>query len=308
MKMIYQGVDITKNVEVLKCNIDDNAGGSADSIELNFADNQKLWSKWRPAKGESLEVIEEKFNTGTMYVDHLEQRRGIFIMKALSIPQNAKTPRTQSWENVRFIEFASEIANRYGFKLETYNIENYHYESVHQIDQTDFEFLSFRCLLEGYVLKVNEQKLIIYDEEYFEHQIPVKTIYGGDFDGDFNFKSISTGLFSECSLKYTHKTGLVINSTFRPPITLSGPVLKKSILVSSQAEANRFTKNFLREANKGEYIGRFSINFGNDIAAGSVIRIVGVGIADGNYFVYKATHSIVNKKTTLLVRRPLEGY
>lgn len=307
MNIIYEGVDITNSIEVKKADIYDNAGGIADSLELIFADTKGLWSKWKPQKGHKVQMQKDGTNSGTMFIDYLEQRRGLFTIKAISIPLKAKAPNTRVWEDIRLYEFAGEIANKYGFKLETHGVENWQYKRVDQIELTDFEFLAYRCMLEGYMLKLYDNKAIIYGEQYQEQQKSIKAISQLDIDGDFNFKSISTGLFECCKVQH-YTPSEIIQVEYKPKPAPGGAVLKKNIYMSSKAEGERYAKGFLRAVNKYEHTGKITIESDSSLAAGCNIDITGVGIADGKYFIEQLATRLVDNKSTLRLRRPLEGY
>jgi len=303
MQIIYEGSDITGAVEIKNANIVDNAGGVADSLELWLDDPKGFWSQWKPQKNHRVRIKESGFDSGMMYVDELEQRRGLFIIRALSIPQEAKTDNTKAWESVRFMELATEISGKFGFSLQTYGIQNHLYDRVDQVEQADFEFLAWRCLLEGYSLKITDGKVVIYEERYMESQTPVKTIYKDQLDGDYSFRSKSTGIYGACRVSYGN-----ISYEFRP-VGSSGPTLKEAeIPVSSKGEAERFAKNLLRFRNKYEHSGYCTIELDPGIAAGNMIQVSGVGLADGKYFCYQVVHKLVDKKTFMRLHRPLEGY
>ena len=76
MRLIYEGTDITKDVEINKAMIVDTSGGEADSLEIRFSDTQRLWSKWRPEKNHRIELNKQGFSSGEMYIDAWEQIPG----------------------------------------------------------------------------------------------------------------------------------------------------------------------------------------------------------------------------------------
>jgi len=303
MQLIYEGQDITGAVEIKKADIVDNAGGMADSLELWFDDPQGFWSQWKPQKNHKVRLKESGFDSGLMYVDELEQQRGLFIIRALSVPQEAKTDNTKAWESVRFMELATEISGKYGFGLQIYGVQNHLYDRVDQVEQADFEFLAWRCLLEGYSLKITDGKVIIFAERYMESQAPVKTIYKEQLDGDYSFRSKSTEIYGACRISYGN-----ISYEFRP-LGTSGPTLKiTDIYVSSQGEAERFSQSLLRSKNKYAQLGYCTIELDPGLAAGNMIQIQGVGMADGKHLCWQVIHRLVGKKTFLRLRRPVEGY
>ncbi|MDF2591972.1 MAG: hypothetical protein K0S75_1438 [Clostridia bacterium] len=305
MKAIYQGVDITNEIDIIKANIIDNASGIADSIELVASDTKKLWSKWKPLKGDTIALEQGNLKSGIMFVDQLEQISGKFTIKAVSTPLQAKTARSRHWENIRFLELAKDIAGNYGFTVYSYGITDWLYEIVDQIEQPDFHFLHERCILEGYCLKITDSKVVLYDERYLEQQATVKDIYLDDIDIDHEFKTVTVGLYSSCEVQTAD--GL-IKALYRPLSPPSGPILRKNIYVSSQAEAERFASGLLRYTNKLENFGRIQIEQDTGLAAGSNVNLIDIGLLDGKAFAHQVIHKIVNNKTILKLRKPLEGY
>lgn len=301
-------MDITDEIKIHKADITDNAGGIADSTELVFSDTEGLWSKWKPQKGDKIEVKKDGFFSGIMYIWHIEQQRGLFILKSCSLPLSSKTKNTKSWENIRFLNLSNEIAVKYGFKLETYNIQDYFYERIDQVEQTDFDLLAFRCMLEGYMLKICNKKIIIYDEEYQEQQSSAYTINYEDIDGNYNFKTISAGLFSSCILSCSNYRG-ILKSEFKPALAPVGPALViNNIYASNQGEINRFARGLLRSENKKETTGKLQIEYNPGLAAGCNTNVSGIGLFDGKYFIETITHKLVDGKSFIKLRKPLEGY
>jgi hypothetical protein len=307
MNVIYQGIDISNSIDIIKADICDNASGVADNIELVASDIEKLWNKWKPQKNDTIIIKQGSFSSGTMFVDHIEQSPGKFVIKAISVPLEAKTPNSRYWEHVRFLELAKDIASKYGFIVETFGITNWLYENVAQIEQADFEFLHYRCLLEGYCLKITDKKVVIYDERYLEQQAIVKSIYLDDLGTDYEMKSVAVGLHNSCEVQCSRAEG-VITSIYKPQIALVGPILKKNIYLSDQAEADRFARGLLRYANKFEISGRIQIEPDTGLAAGCNVKLVDAGLMDGKNFVYQTIHKLVSNKTVLRLRKPLEGY
>ena len=309
MNILYNAVDITNNVEPLKVSLTDNAGGVPDSIDCVFSDTSELWSKWNPKKNDTLEVKQSGYSTGLMYIDELIQNAGIFKVKALSIPQHSKTARSQGWENVRFLEFVNEIAGRYGFTVQTYGIENFLYKRVDQIEQADFSFLAYRCMLEGYALKINNKNVVIYNENLLEQKdlnSANSVIYKSDILNNFEFKNKSTDIFSKCLIKSSGSNGFS-QGQFEDK-NVYGATLTKQIYCSDQGEANRFAKGYLRAANKQMITGTFPIKLNTNYAAGINVEVKKIGMFDGKYFIDKLVHDLMNDRTNICLRKQLEGY
>ncbi|QGQ97055.1 phage late control D family protein [Paenibacillus psychroresistens] len=308
MNIIYNGADITGSVQPTKLQLTDNSGGKPDSLEISFSDSDGVWSKWKPVKNDTIQILESGFDSGIMFVDQLSQSAGMFGIMALSIPQASKTARTQGWEKVRLLEIVTEIATRYGLSLQTYNIANHLYERIDQQEIADFVFLADLCLAEGYALKINNLSLVIYDE-YAQEQIaadPKLSLFGeGNINDSFEFLNESTEIYQKC-IVCSNGTEYIEGSYSATDIL--GPTLKRSVYATNQAEANRWAKGLLRSYNKHMITGSLSINLNTNYAAGTNISVEDIGLFDGKYAIHSLTHDLINNKTSLSLRKPLEGY
>ncbi len=309
MDIIYNKVNINNDVEPVVLKLKDNAGGKPDSINIAFSDTKGLWSKWNPKKNDTLQVKHNGYDTGLMFIDELTQNSGTFGIKALSIPQQSKTARSQGWENVRFLEFVNQIAAKYGFEVKTYNVVNYLYQRVDQIDQADFDFLAYRCMLEGYTLKIYNKTIAIYDEhEEEQKEVDQKNsiIYENQILRNFVFKNVSTDIYQKCIVKSNGINGYIKGEYSAKDIF--GPVLNKLIYCSNQAEADRYAKGLLRYENKKMISGSFSTQLNTNWAAASNVEVRQVGMFDNKYFIDSLTHDLICSETYLRLRKPLEGY
>lgn len=309
MKIIYNDINITNDVKINRASITDNCGGRADKIQCIFSDINKNWRNWSPKKGDTLVLVNDKFSSGKMFIDELYISRGIYKINAISTPLNSKIAKSRVWESITFKSLVNDLANEVGLTVETYYINDWIYERIDQMDETNLEFLNRICILEGYNLKITDGKVVIYDERTLESSTEVLKVTEKDILGDYDFKVISSGLYSSSSLEYlTHKNEF-IRYSFTPTNPILGPILKlKNIKVSSYAEAERFTKNLLRYNNKYETSGSFAIKANSEIGAGNVIKIEDLGSFNGKYFIDKVIYNTTNNQSNLQVRKVLEGY
>lgn len=54
MNLIYNNINIINDVLVTKAVINDNSGGIADSIEIEFSDSKCEWRNWNVKKNDTL--------------------------------------------------------------------------------------------------------------------------------------------------------------------------------------------------------------------------------------------------------------
>ena len=302
MELIYNGVDIGSSITLQTANLIDSAGGRFDSIELEFEDSAGDWSRWKPALGDTVRLIQDGFDTGTCYVDGLGQRRGIFRITALSASVEVKEPRSRSWERVRFSEIVQDCADRYGFAVLMYGMDDPLYDWVGQHELPDFEFLSQRCTLEGATLKINNGTVIVWKKSVLEEREPVKGVSALDFCGtpDYNRRG---DLYRVVTVSFEG-----ISGSFTAPVGDGMDIVIPNIFVSSIAEAQRFAAGIAREHNAlGETI-EGTVPLDLTIAGGSLVTITGLGTGDGVYVVDEVEHHLQERQSDLTLRKRLRGY
>lgn len=296
MKCIYEGKDITNDISIRSAKVIDRAGEKLDCIELEVNDHESEWSAWKPDKNHQVSIEEGGFSSGVMYVHSIKQLKDAIKMICLPIKDEDKEKYTKSWEDVTLMELLNEIANKHSLKLKTYNLVNHRYKFVNQIEQSDFIFLHKRCVLEGYVMKITDNCLVVYDELWMETQEPI-IIQRDEVIGNFDYKTYATQVYGSAKLG---------DYIFDDP-NHRGPTLLVDAVASSIGEAERFTKNSLRAINKYENKMQFSIKFNPGIAAGCMIETKGFGIADNLYYAYVVEQSPTTDQTVLTLRKNTMG-
>lgn len=306
MKILYEGVDIYPDISVHRCYHDMYAEKQSDELLLKLNDTRELWDSWNPKKGDTIAIEDGAAKTGKMFVESVVPESGIITLRAYSVPQSAKDTRSKSWEKVKFLQLAQEIAGRHGLTLETYGITDQTYDYVEQNNLADFAFFQNRCTLEGAAFLVYDGKLVVYDEARMESQQPVDTITITPAN-DFEYRDEGTNAYGSAEAV---NGGLI--GTFTAPS--GGDKVLRRILpfrMTDQSEADRFAKGLLRDANKNATVGTlWTGSLLRDYAAGSVVTLATEGVKswDGTAFISWIRHDYVKTRSKLYLRKPLEGY
>lgn len=302
-KVLYNGVDVTEDIDIAMLTVTEDCGDTPDTIDLIANSSEDQWVAWEPKKGDMLEITHEGYSSGTMVIDEQKEDCGQIILGAISAPPDRKTQRSQSWENVTLITIANEIAARYSFTAEFYGVEPMSYQRVDQTSKGDFVFLAERCAIEGCKMKLCAGKLVVYSEHTMELAAPVKTIARENFIEPPNFKN-NSDIYSSCVLISGGITGVYVDAAVAGGAQLS----ISGYEASSQGEAERFAKNMLRNKNKRERSGDFSTALDATITAGNTVAISGVGLADGTYFIENARHCFAEEISEFTARKIFERY
>lgn len=300
LKVFYNGTDITDDISINSCIHDMYACSTADTLTLKFNDINKVWDGWKPQNEDLISITCGVAKSGAMYIDSVIPEKGLMTLRATSIPPTAKTINNKSWENVRLLQLAKEIADRHGLGFKSYGVTDRLYSYVRQENKPDFEFLQQRCELESLAFLVYDKKLILYSEEYLEKQTPVKTIKV-DTDKNFTYTDNAQKGFRKITIKNGDLTGTATSS--------NGLSKAKEIVISTyisgQDEANRFAKGILRQENKNLKTGIFKDAIMRDFSAGSIMNIETPGTKswNGKAFISHIRQDYVNSISKIFFRK-----
>lgn len=306
MKLLYEGIDIAGKISINRCEHETNAERECDRLLLRFNDADGLWNFWKPVRGEKVQLVDGADDTGIMYITSIEPENGLFTLRAISMPLSGETVTSRSWEDVRLLQIGQDIASKHGLKFKVYDVTDRVYKYIKQERMTDFEFLHWRCQLEGCAMIIYDGALILYDEHKTESQAATDTIEVGA-DGFFKYFDDSATSYGSAEIVSGNFRG-----TYKDANANTGRVLrpKKAIDCSSNSEALRFAKGLLRQANKNARTGSFRRKLSRAYAAASVVNIKTgkASVWDGKIFITRTRHDFLTGETKVFFRKPLEGY
>lgn len=307
-------------------------------------------SDWMPVKGATLDITlctynwqglyDGEFDTtlGTFEVDEIEMTSAPDVVNikavAISVGDDStlrSTLRSKTWENISVRKVANDIAWENGMKLFWDCDDNPDIDKLEQNDESDLSVLQKVCDDAGFALKITTDTIIVFDEAKYEQAEPVIEIYHpgtniiadiAEADGTptpdrifhstgYSFKTKIRDVYKKCHIKYTNdQDKSVIESTFTDPNKSDGATLEIHQQVTSQAEADRLAKKKLREKNRDECTGSYSLDGCQFLCAGETIEMIGFGVFSGRYIVTQAKHDISGSGyvTSIDVRRCLIGY
>lgn len=324
MNLYYNGTDIYNDVSVNYCIHEMFAEKQADTLVIRFNDTKGVWSKWNPADGDVIQFKEGASDTGKMFLHSMKPENGLFTIWAMSMPKSGATKKSKSWEGVRFLQIANEIAGNHGLTFQNYGCEDQVYPYLKQENETDFALFSRLCTLEGCQMLIYDGNLLAYNEAYIEAQ-PVAGSLEVDENGNFTYQDNRSACYGSCEISSGSFSGQfnapnASSTAILRPSTISEAELRVpglplshdriAIQSSSNAEATRFAKGLLRNANKYGHMGQFSKSLLTGYAAASLLQLQTTKASawNGSVFVYKVRHDFVGNKSTVYFRDLLEGY
>lgn len=303
--LIYQGTDIIDSVEVGIASYDTIADCTqADTLRLTFSTKDDGWANWRPAIGDRTEYRRDGASTGLLYVYDFDVQKTYTTLYLSSMPPTVSAPAKQSkkWEKVYLSQIGGDIAGKHGMKFELMQMEDIFYDAK-QIDkgQSDAAFLGELAKQESAALIFYDGQIIMVSEAELEQQEPV---YELDMEGTtYDCIDKSDSAYGRATVKSGAIVGMFAAGK-GSELSVSG------LRVSSEAEAARAAKGNLRNANKNLAILSVMMKIVPKLTAGITMTLEGDKPSgwDGTLFAYRIRHEWHNDKTTVFLRKPLEGY
>lgn len=307
MILRINGIDITSDVDVQIINaiFTQYANSLNDTLQLSVADTEGLWSSWINDKINTIQIIQDEFDTGTLYPHKIVFENNKFNIIARSMPPSRISKRSKKWKEVTFDEIGSEVASNLNLRYSSFGIDgSIFYELIKQKAQSDLSFFSFLCMLEGYGMLIFNEQLVVYDIKKMESE-SLDNVSLSEA-GVYRFTMNETCKFGSCTVSYSKDDGedeSGYTGTFSNGDGY-GDLVVEDLEVTSDAQALRWAKGLLREANKNYLSGYYSKPFHSTHSPGTAITLKAEKSVqiDGPFFIEKIEYDFKNNKTVTHIR------
>lgn len=337
LKVLYENKDITKYIEQDLINFSySDSLNEFDSLDLTIQNRELLWmNEWYSLKGDKIECWLYLYNwetnneveiyIGTFYVDRVSYSGlpDIVTISALSVDIISNVmddKKNRVWEAVTFEKIAKDIAKECNLELVFDCKFNREYKRVEQKLESYFNFLKRLGTEIGVIIKLYNDRLIIFEEELYEKREP-KFIFNRKNIKSYSLETDDTDTYAGCKISYydsylgekieekfftKQRKGykrntqrvLFINQEKEPP---GNTKAQKREYLSKIAE------KALREKNKQAIRGTLEVMGKEElICVGDVISLENFGIFTGKYLITSINTDLKNYDLSLEIRMVLD--
>ena len=306
LEITYKGKKLDEKIQerITSFTYTDIASGASDSVSLTLENIDKKWlNAWFPEKGSTITVKlvvknweksgkKRTFTCGTFVIDDISfsGRPLTATIGAVAVPADTgfkATKKSKTWEDVTIEQIASKVAETAGIKL-YYNAPTIKINEIEQSKETDSSFLYSLCAKYGLAMKVYNQKLVIFDEEEYEKKQRIVTVDEKDM-ATWNFNTTVDGTYTGVKLTYTKPSS---NKTTSVTVGTSERLYEYDAQVDSQYDAELQAKARLRSENKKAKTMEMKIMANEEVIASTIIKVTGLGKANGLYYVDQVKRNI----------------
>ena len=337
INIIYEGKDITGDLSPYLRGFTyiDNLD-KGDNVTLSLT-GDKWINEWAILKGDKITVEIGVINwrnegdnrilkCGTFTIDDLSFSGIPDTMNisgtSIDITKDLKgVKKDNTWENISLKEIAQEISKTYSMDLFYDCTEEFIFDKVDQMKESDSSLLARISKEQGMILKITMDKIIIFDEKKYEDKETVIT-----FDKTnlmkYDLQCDDLEVYDACELTfYDPFLGELLKSKYEAPISefykiKTGKILYENIdtkvIGNTKEEKEKFlndrAKKILRSKNKNETKMKISYMGDPEYLAGITTKILGFGRYDGVYLITSVTHDVTKKYTCSLNMRRRLGF
>ena len=157
--LLYNGQNITKQVDIIECVLRDVSGGESDCLNLRL-DHAEEWFRMGPQKNDTIQVKRGGYDSKTLYLNTVVPEDGAYRIYATGAKCAPMAPRSQSFADIGFGAIMGICAGECGMGAKTFGVTTPAYEYILRDNLSAPAFLERLAAREGAVLKAMDGKFI----------------------------------------------------------------------------------------------------------------------------------------------------
>ncbi len=297
MELFYEGVNITKEVQITSAKGRDVSGGRADSLDLTLG-AAHCWHRWNPQPDDRVELTCNGYSTGELYVNTIAPENGEYRILATALRAGAGRKANGSFEGKTLEETVKICAAACGMDYRIFGLDGkVRYPYLLRKDEGCAAFLSKIAGWEGAVLKTYSGRFTMIGI-LAAQALPA-------------FETISISAKQEC-VSYQRRESKLKSLTVKTPfasvmarddtVTKGNDRVICAIPARDQVTAGRWARGMLLNENRKAERLTIESTFRSVWSAMVRIDVAGETEANGSWIIDEVEHDFVNgiSRATLL--------
>lgn len=302
MKIIYEGVDITKDVTVTSAVCKDYSRGKSDSLDITF-DHANRWYQWKPQNGDKIEIEHRQYKTGSMFISAISPEGNRYRILATAAKYGARQKASKCYQDTTLESLMQIVSAEAGMGYKIYGLDPKRaYRCLIRHDESAAAFLSRLAAMEGAVLKCYAGKFTMIGIDAAQSLPAAETIALTTRQAGVIYQKVETE-------KY--KTFEVLSGsadiTAQDMAVQTG--LRKTVCelpARDNATAGRWARGLLLSHNRKAEMLEIETDFRPEWSAMVRLDVTGKTAMDGKWIIDAAVHDFVQNTTKASLLRVID--
>lgn len=302
MRLYYEDVDITDQVQIASAVVRDVSCGRADSLEL-VVNNAAAWYAWQPAGNDRIRVTQDGYDSGDMYLNAIAPEEDSYRIIASGARNEAKWLSNKSFEGMTLQEIMNYNAAECRMGVTIFGIdEKTKYDYLIRQNEGCAAFLNRLAEMEGAVLKTYSGKFTMIGIHEAQKLPAMETVFLTDEQPGFYYERKENTKYRSVTIKTPFTN---VTATDR-----SAPEGKNKTICSLPATDNvtagRWASGLLLSMNRKAECAYLQTEFRPNWTAMRRIDIAGNTTANGQWIIDETEHDLINMTSTAVLYRCVE--
>lgn len=302
VRLIYEGTDITEDVDIIECVCRDVSNGESDWVNLKV-DHARNWIRRKPQKNDKIQVLRSGFDSKTLFLNAILMEDGAFRIIATGAKCKPFPARWQSYENKTLSSIMNQCAGELGMGAKMYGINgSISYDYLLRKNKIAPKFLEELCALEGAALKTLDGNYVAIGIEYAQN-IPAKheiELSADQADAAWIDRRDNAWACVQIKTPFGSAIARDKNATGMTQVITD-------VTVDNDAQAYRWAKGILMAHNRSCELLKIESEFNPGYIAMGRIDVTGETNANGEWIIREAEHDMVDSKSRIIACRCITG-
>ena len=302
VRLYYQGVDITDEVDIIECVMQDRSGAAADCLNLKV-DHADEWFRWGTQKNDKIRVTRAGYDSKTMFLNTIVPEDGAYRIYATGTKAVPFAARWQAFEKMQFQAIMAGCAGECGMGFGSWGVNAGEYRYLMRQNESAPVFMERLANREGAVLKSMDGRFTAIGILYAQGLQAMHTVELEDDQLDSEYIDRRDLSWSGVEIRSLFGNGKAKDAT-------AGGAQNRVITdlcVEDDATAYRWAKGILMNHNRQSEILNLTMDFNPGYTAMVHIKVSSQTDAKGDWVIDRVEQDLLNGRTKARMLRSVTG-
>lgn len=300
--LIYQGVDITDEVDIIECVCRDVSGEESDCLMLTL-DHAEKWFQWKPQKNDTIRVTRGGYDSKTMYLNTVVPEDGAYRIYATARRSAPMPEKYQVFEKMTLSSIMSMCAAECGMGAKLYGLSGgIQYPYLLRERMRAPAFLEMLAMREGAVLKCLDGNFAAIGVQYAQNIAAMHEMELENGQMDSQYIDRRDLRWSSVQIKSMFGSG-----TARDSDADGQTKIITDLAVDDDATAYRWAKGILMMYNRQSEVLNIEMDFNPGYTAMVRVDVKSDTDAAGKWMIDRVEQNLLDGRTKARMYRCIES-